>query len=43
MFHACGTRFNVTENFEKLFGFQSELNKSLVVVVPDDWMSAGPR
>jgi len=28
MFHACATRFDVTENLENFFGFHDELNKA---------------
>jgi len=28
MVHACATRFDVTENLEKLFEFRGKLNKA---------------
>ena len=41
MFHVCATRFDVTENLKKLFGFQSELNKALAFFYErDDFLRA---
>jgi len=32
MLHACTTRFDVTKNLEKYFGFRWELNKALLLL-----------